>query len=148
MINAGKGFEEIVKELPKIRDKIKIYYVLDTLKYLIKGGRIGKVSGSIGELLNLKPIISINEEGVYYTHSKVRGRNQSLSKIFDIAKESLKEKRAKIWVLHGGAKEEGQELYKKIQELPNIIQLGFSDISPVAGVHTGPGLIGVTIMTE
>jgi len=148
MINSGKSFEEIVKELPKIRDKIKIYYVLDTLKYLIKGGRIGRVSGSIGEILNLKPIISINKEGIYYNYTKVRGRKQSISKILDIIRETLEEKRAKIWVLHGGAREEAQELYKKVLNLPNIIELGLSDISPVAGVHTGPGLIGVTIMTE
>jgi DegV family protein with EDD domain len=148
MINSGKSFEEIVKELPKFRDKIRIYYVLDTLKYLMKGGRIGRVSGSIGELLNIKPIISVNKEGIYYTYTKVRGRNQSISKIFDIVKETLEEKRAKIWVLHGGAREEAQELYKKVLEFPNIIKAGFSDISPVAGVHTGPGLIGVTIMTE
>jgi DegV family protein with EDD domain len=148
MINAGKSFEEIVKTLPKLRDKIKIYYVLDTLKYLMKGGRIGRVSGTIGEFLNLKPIISINKEGVYYTYTKVRGRNQSISKVFDIVKETLEQKRAKVWVLHGGAREEAQELYKKVKELPNIIKLGFSDIGPVAGVHTGPGLIGVTIMAE
>lgn len=76
MIESGKSFDEIIAELPNLRDKISIYYVLDTLKYLIKGGRIGKVSGSIGEVLNLKPIISINDEGVYYTHSKVRGRKK------------------------------------------------------------------------
>ncbi|SET18867.1 EDD domain protein, DegV family [Natronincola peptidivorans] len=148
MINAGKNFDEIVEELPNIRDRIKVYYVLDTLKYLIKGGRIGKVSGNIGELLNLKPIISINKEGIYYTYTKVRGRKQSISKILDIVKESLEEKRAKVWVLHGGAKEEALELYEKVLKLANIIEVGFSDISPVAGVHTGPGLIGVTIMSE
>ncbi len=148
MINAGKSFEEIIKVLPRLRDKIKIYYVLDTLKYLIKGGRIGRVSGTIGEFLNIKPIISISKEGIYYTYTKVRGRNQSISKVFDIIKEALEQERAKVWVLHGGAKEEAQELYKRVKELPNIIKLGFSDISPVAGVHTGPGLIGVTIMTE
>ncbi|MFZ7131438.1 MAG: DegV family protein [Eubacteriales bacterium] len=148
MVHSGKSFEEIVELLPRIRDKIKIYYVLDTLKYLIKGGRIGKVSGSIGEFLNLKPIISINREGIYYTYTKIRGRKQSISKILEIVKETLEEKKAKIWVLHGGAKEEAQELYKRVMELPNIIKVGFSDISPVAGVHTGPGLIGVTIMTD
>ena len=148
MINLGKSFEEIVRVLPRLREKIKVYYVLDTLKYLIKGGRIGRVSGTIGEFLNIKPIISISKEGIYYTYTKVRGRNQSISKVFDIVKEALEQRKAKVWVLHGGAKEEAQELYKRVKELPNIIKLGFSDISPVAGVHTGPGLIGVTIMTE
>lgn len=148
MIESGKSFEEIVEQLPKLRDKIKVYYVLDTLKYLIKGGRIGRVSGSIGEVLNLKPIISINEEGVYYTYSKVRGRKRSISKIYDIIKEAVEQKEARVWVLHGGAKEEALELYKKVRELPNTISVGLSDISPVAGVHTGPGLLGATIMTK
>jgi DegV family protein with EDD domain len=148
LISEGKSFEEIVAELPLTRDRIKLFYVLDTLKYLIKGGRIGKVAGTIGEFLNLKPIISVNEEGVYYTHSKVRGRKQSITKLIDIVRESLSEGKAKVWVLHGGAKEEGRQLYETISKLPNITELGFSDISPVAGVHTGPGLLGITIMKE
>ncbi|WP_425447245.1 DegV family protein [Dethiothermospora halolimnae] len=148
MLRLGKSFEEIVTQLPKFRDKISVYYVLDTLKYLMKGGRIGKVSGNIGKLLNVKPIISINKEGVYYTYKKVRGRKRSISKVFDIVKNTLEEKKGKVWVLHGGAQEEAQELYEKILQLPNLIKLEFGDISPVAGVHTGPGLIGVTIMTD
>jgi DegV family protein with EDD domain len=148
MIFAGKSFDEIVAVLPSIRDRVKVYYVLDTLQYLVKGGRIGKVSGTIGEFLNMKPIISINKEGVYYTHTKVRGRKQSIIKLVDIVKNILLEGKAKVWVLHGGAKEEGQELYKSISELSNITELGFGDIGPVAGVHTGPGLLGITIMKE
>lgn len=148
MIKNGSNFEEIVKELPIIRDKVKVYYVLDTLKYLIKGGRIGKVSGGIGEILNIKPIISINKEGIYYTYKKVRGRKRSISKLLNIVKNSIKHNEGKVWVLHGGAKEEAETLYEKILQLPNIIESDLRDISPVAGVHTGPGLIGVTIMTK
>src|SRR6056297_2163791 len=111
MIKEGKDFEYITKQLPIIRDKIKIFYVLDTLKYLMKGGRIGKVSGSIGELLNLKPIISIDNEGIYYTYTKVRGKKKSINKLYEIAKEAFEDKSGKIWILHGGAKDEAQELY-------------------------------------
>ena len=148
MIAEGKKFEEIVEKLPQIRSNIKVYYIVDTLKYLIKGGRIGKVSGTIGEMLDLKPIISINEEGVYYTYTKVRGKKNSINKLIEIIKEILSQGKAKVWVLHGGAKEEGKELYKSISELNNITELNFGDISPVAGVHTGPGLLGITIMKE
>jgi DegV family protein with EDD domain len=148
MIKEGKEFDYIVKQLPVIREKIKVFYVLDTLKYLMKGGRIGKVSGSIGELLNLKPIISINSEGIYYTYTKVRGRKKSINKLYEIIKETLDGKTGKAWVLHGGAREEAQELYEKVKNIPNAIRAGFSDISPVAGVHTGPGLIGITIMKK
>jgi DegV family protein with EDD domain len=148
MISSGKNFDEIVNELPLLRNRIKLYYVLDTLQYLIKGGRIGKVSGTIGELLNLKPIISVNKEGVYFTYTKVRGRKQSISKLVDITKEALSGGKSKVWVLHGGARAEAEELFKSISELPNITSLAVGDISPVAGVHTGPGLLGITIMKE
>ena len=148
MINEGKEFDYIIKQLPILREKIKVYYVLDTLKYLMKGGRIGKVSGSIGELLNLKPIISIDNEGIYYTYTKVRGKKKSVNKLYEIMKETLEGKTGKVWVLHGGAKEEAQKLYKKAKNIPNAIREGYRDISPVAGVHTGPGLVGITIMKK
>jgi DegV family protein with EDD domain len=148
MIAIGKNFDEIIEQLPSIKDRIRVYYVLDTLSYLIKGGRIGKVSGTIGEFFNIKPIISVNEEGVYYNYSKVRGRQQSISKLIDIASQTLTKSKARIWVLHGGALEEGKTLYENISKLPNITEIKFGDISPVSGVHTGPGLLGITIMRE
>jgi DegV family protein with EDD domain len=148
MIAAGTEYDDILKVLPSFRSRIKVYYVLETIQYLIKGGRIGKVSGTIGEFLNLKPIISVNEEGIYFTHSKVRGRKQSISKIVDIAKETLVNEKAKVWVLHGGAREEGEELFKTISMLPNIVEISFGNISPALGVHTGPGLLGLIVMKE
>ena len=148
MINKGNDYEEIIAKLPSIRNRLKVYYVVDTLAYLIKGGRIGKVSGTIGELFKIKPIISINEEGTYYTYEKVRGRNQSISKLIDIARVLLKNSSSKVWILQGGAMAEGRALYESILKLPNIIEADFRDISPVMGVHTGPGLLGIVIMSE
>lgn len=148
MISEGKSFKEIVEVLPSIRDRIKVYYVVETLSYLIQGGRIGKVAGTVGELLQLKPIISINEDGVYYTYAKVRGRNKSISKLVDIANEALSKAKSKIWVLHGGALDEGKALHETISKLPNISEINFGDISPVLGVHTGPGLLGIVVMKD
>jgi len=148
MINTGKDYEDIIAKLPAIRDRIKVYYVVDTLNYLIKGGRIGKVSGTIGELFKIKPIISINDEGIYYTYEKVRGRNQSIAKLIDIARVLLEQTSSKVWVLQGGAKAEGKALYESISKLPNVTETDFRDISPVMGVHTGPGLLGIVVMSE
>ncbi|MFU0824987.1 DegV family protein [Clostridium sp.] len=148
MLKQKKGYDEIVNTLPYMRDKIKVYYIVDTLEYLIKGGRIGKVSGTLGQLLNLKPIISINADGIYYTYAKVRGKRQAKAKLMEIAQNFLRSKKAKIWVMHGGAYEEGQQFYEKLKENHNISYLGFGDISPVAGVHTGPGLIGIVLIEE
>jgi len=148
MIKCGKPFEEIVKALPEIQSRITVYYAVDTLKYLIKGGRIGKVSGTIGEILNIKPIISINKDGVYYTYAKAKGKKKATSKLVDIAREALESTPCKVWVMHGGAYEEVKHFSDSIACLPNITRLSFGEISPVAGVHTGPGLLGIIILKE
>lgn len=148
MIASGKSFDEIVQKLPSLKSRIKVYFIVDTLVYLIRGGRIGKVSGTFGEMLNIKPVISINEDGIYYTYAKVKGRKQSILKLIDIVKETLDKGKAKIWVMHGSALKEGKALYENISNLPNVIEAGFSDIGPVLGVHTGIGTLGIIIMTE
>jgi len=148
MLRCGKSFEEIVKTLPQIRDRITVYYAVDTLKYLTKGGRIGKVAGTIGEILNIKPIISINKDGVYYTYAKAKGKKKAISKLVDIAREALENTPCKIWVMHGGAYDEVNHFADIIAGIPNITRLSFGEISPVAGVHTGPGLLGVVILKD
>ena len=148
LIRDGKTYEEIIQLLPKIRDSISVYYIVDTLKYLIKGGRIGKISGTVGELLNIKPIISINPEGIYYTCTKVRGKKKALSTLFEISMDILSTTKGRVWIMHGGAEDEGRKFFELFRNVENISYLNFADISPVAGVHTGPGLIGVVIMKE
>lgn len=148
LIASGKSFEEIVNTIPSIKERISVYYVVETLEYLKKGGRIGRVSATIGELLNIKPIISVADDGKYFTFAKVRGRKQSIGKLVDIAKETLETNKAEIIVLQGGALEEGKKLYDAFTEMTNVTTLHFSDISPALGVHTGPGLLGIVVVKE
>lgn len=145
LIEEGKSFEEISKLLPKIREKITGYFTIDTLEYLKRGGRIGRVAGTIGELLNLKPIITTDENGVYYTVSKARGRKQALSKLTETLKEYLNKSKCEVVVLQGGCEEEAIKYMNTLKNLPNIISLKISEISPALGVHGGPGLMGLSI---
>lgn len=143
-----KKSNDFNKTVQKIKDTIKnteVYFVVKTLEYLKKGGRIGKVEGTVGELLNIKPIISIDENGVYYTFKKVRGRKKSIQDIYNLVKEKASDKIVNIAVAHGNAHEEAYELLEKVKELKNINDTIFTQISPVMVVHTGPGLIGVVI---
>lgn len=144
MIEEGKQFHEIVEKLPEINKRIKIYFVIGTLEYLIRGGRIGKVAGTIAQFLHLKPIVSVDEEGEYYTYSKVRGRKQSLNKIYDIGMNTLNEKKCDVYLMHGDAEEETLALANKLRahKNANFVQYG-GYLSPVSGVHSGPGFIGV-----
>ncbi|GAB6179192.1 DegV family protein [Desulfotomaculum defluvii] len=152
VIEAAKTYKKTLSfeaALNKAKDTInntKIFFVVATLDYLKKGGRIGYVAGTIGEIMQIKPIISINEEGKYYTFDKIRGRKKSLQRLFEIANEDIKEnKRNTIAVMHGGAPEETKDLLLRFKDLKQITKYYTGQVGPVIGVHTGPGLIGVCI---
>jgi len=149
LVEAGElSFAEIVEKVEAKKEKIEVFFVVETLKYLKKGGRIGKVSGTIAEFLNIKPIIAIDDEGEYFTFEKVRGRKRSLKKMYSIVKERLEEgKEYVVDVMNAAAAEEGQGLLDRFKELAQVKETYFSEISPVMVVHTGPGLIGV-VLTE
>lgn len=138
-------FQSVIKAAKNVSQQTRLYFVLSTLEYLKRGGRIGYVSGTIGELLNIKPIITVNSEGKYVTFAKVRGRDQSLKKLFDILTESTQGDHYNVAIVHGGAEQEARKLWQKARQLPNINELLFNQISPVMGVHTGPGLVGIII---
>jgi DegV family protein with EDD domain len=149
LIEKGMSFDDIVNELPNIQRRIHLFFVVDTLEYLIKGGRIGKITGAIGELLKLKPIISMDYEGKYYTYAKVRGRKQSLSKLVEIAKEVSDKKRCIAYMMHGDGEEDTLKVKEIVEKLPNITSIQYSGcISPVSGVHSGPGLVGLVLVEE
>ncbi|WP_234122190.1 DegV family protein [Clostridium hydrogenum] len=149
LIEAGKSFDEIVKEIPKIKERMHLFFVIGTLEYLKRGGRIGKLAGTIGQFLNIKPIVSIDKDGYYYSYDKVRGRKQSLNRIFEIAKEITDNHKCSAYVVHGDAEEEARKFFDKLKLLPNITSCYFGGcLSPVAGVHSGPGLVGLVMLEE
>lgn len=143
-----KSFQAALDKAKKTIASIEIYFVVATLDYLKKGGRIGYVAGTIGEFMQIKPIVSINEEGKYFTYDKVRGRKKSLLRLFEIAKEKIGEKAASVAVMNSAAKEEAMEILEKIKTLPGVEKFYAGEIGPVMGVHAGPGLIGVCISRE
>ena len=149
LIESGKSFKEIVEYLPLLRERIHLFFVVDTLEYLKKGGRIGKVSGTIAELLNIKPIISVDKQGIYYTYDKVRGRKQSLNRIVEIANKIINVKKCKVYIMDGYCLPDAQKVYNDFSKLSNVTSVVFGgDISPVSGVHSGPGLVGVVLVEE
>ncbi|NMB00088.1 MAG: DegV family protein [Firmicutes bacterium] len=139
------SFDALCSHVQDTVGKMKVYFVLETLEYLTKGGRIGKVAGTLGQILNLKPIITVNEEGVYTTHAKVRGRKQSLERLFEVAKQHLAKPMHNVAICHGAALEEAQELLERIKKIGNVGESLLCHVSPVIGVHTGPGTLGFVV---
>lgn len=144
-IASGITMEKVVENLQKIRPKCNGFYVIETLEYLRRGGRIGAVAGMLGQFLHLKPIISIDEDGKYFTFCKAKGRRKSIEKLVQIAEEKVKDSKVRLAVLNGGSGSEFEALVQRLRNLPNIVDFVTSDISPALGVHTGPGLLAVCI---
>jgi DegV family protein with EDD domain len=144
-IECGLEFDTIVRKVRDMQPTVKGFFTLKTLEYLKKGGRIGAVQAAIGEILDLKPIIAVNEHGKYISHAKTRGRKQALDKVYDIALDFLSRGKASIAVLQGDARGEAMVLMERIRNAPNLMELILRPISPALVVHTGPGLIGLVV---
>ncbi|NFE73559.1 DegV family protein [Clostridium botulinum] len=148
LINDNFNFEDIISKLEDIRKKTHAFVTFPSLKYLRAGGRIGRVSGAIAETLNLKPIISSDEDGFLYPFAKARGRKQSLGKLKQILMSYLEKGKCRVWILNGDADEEADEFLNSVQTHENITKISLETIGACTGVHTGPGSIGVCIYEE
>ncbi len=144
-VRSGLSFEQVLSNIKDLQSKMNLFYVLETLEYLRRGGRIGMVSGMIGEFLHLKPVISVNDQGEYYTFAKVRGRQKSIDRIIRLVKEIALNHPINLAIMHGGAPKEAEKIMDVLKS-DRSLQLNktfVAQISPSLGVHTGPGLLGV-----
>ncbi|MEG1254316.1 DegV family protein [Clostridium sp.] len=148
MMDKGMECEEIFEKLEAIRQRVTGYVALNTLEYLVKGGRIGKIAGTIGEMIHLKPIISSNDEGILYSYAKSRGRVQSVSRLKKILQQHLEKAKCQVWVLSGDAFEEAKRFYEEFRDNPRITEISLETIGPAMGIHTGPKSLGLCILEE
>lgn len=146
-IEEGMEWDDLIKTVSANIFNSKVFFVVSTLEYLQKGGRIGLVASVLASSLNLKPIISCNEDGIYYTVAKVVGRKRSIKKTIELAENFIGDhKDYNLGIVHGAAEEEANEIKEYlIKELPNAKVFVEGQISPVLGVHTGPGTIGIVV---
>lgn len=149
-LEAGATLEDIRRGYERIVESTRVYFCVNTLEYLHKGGRIGNVTYAVGSLLDMRPIISCNEKGVYYTVSKAKGRRQSLHKAMKCAETFAKGfSKCSVAVVNGDAVEEAAEVKAELRDrIGNADTWYEGQISPVLVVHTGPGLIGIIVQGE
>lgn len=149
LVKEGMGWDELRIKMEDVVKKTKVFFVLNTLEYLQKGGRIGKVTALVGYVLDLKPIITCNEEGIYTTISKARGRKTSINRCMNVALEFAHDAPSiTIGIVHGDAYEEMMNLKGVMQERVPQAKIFTGSVSPALGVHTGPGLIGMGIQID
>ena len=143
---AGWAMQAIQERLTIVREKTELIYTLDTLEYLARGGRIGRVKAIAGALLNLKPVIRVDRDGKYSTITSSRTLNKSMTAITDHLVEKYGKSPVWVTVLHGRFAEKAETLANEFKQKLNIAKIEVLRISPVLGVHTGPGIVGAAVV--
>jgi len=144
---AGWTMQAVQERLEKIREASEVVYTLETLEYLARGGRIGRVKALAGALLHLKPVIRVeHSDGKYSTVTSARTLPKALEAISGHLSGIFGSKRVWVTVLHGRFAEKADELAAILRGRLNIAREETMRISPVLGVHTGPGIVGAAVV--
>ncbi len=139
----GTSMGGILQLLEGIRSRSHLYFTPATLKYLQKSGRVGTLSGVLGSLLSLKPIIKLTD-GVLDVSEKVRTRGKSVDRLVELtAQEVGTTEPVKLAVIHAKARDEAQALGQRLEQTFNCEEMHVVDLACSLTVHGGPGIIGI-----
>ncbi|MBQ8452085.1 MAG: DegV family protein [Clostridia bacterium] len=147
--NAGASDEEVVEFLTKFRDRIGIYFYVDSLQYLKRGGRISSTSAVFGTLLNIKPILTVSKEGKLEKLTTVKGTKKAIDFMYDkFVSEYANESQYETYIIDADNKEVGDSLAEKIRQSGKDVSIRRIAIGPVIGAHAGPGTIGIIFIKK
>jgi len=141
---AGKSVEDILDLSKRMIDSMSTFFVVDTLKYLHKGGRMGGASRLFGSALEIKPILYLTDDGKIDALEKVRTKKKALNRLVELAEENAKGDTHFAVLMHSDALEEAKMVAAKLEEkLGCTVEL--LDLSAVVGTHVGTGTIGLPV---
>lgn len=145
--SAGWTLDAIKERLDAIREKTEVIYTLETLEYLARGGRIGRVQALAGSLLKIKPIIRVDHaDGKYSTVGKGRTIKKNVSSMVNHLAEMYGDAPLWVTVLHGRFQQGADMMASALEDRLEIAKMETARISPVLGVHTGPGIVGAAVL--
>ena len=146
---AGKSLEEVAKWTEENKLHICHNVAIDDLNHLHRGGRVSKTAAIMGTMIQIKPIIHMNDNGELQVIGKQRGRKKALQHIVNMAVEQSKGwENDIIMITHGDCKEDAQYVAKLVREKMGIENILINCIGSVIGSHTGPGVVAVFCMGE
>lgn len=147
---AGGGVPEVVQAAARVRDRIQMRLSLDTLDYVVKGGKISGIAGRIGSILRLKPQLKFSTEtGSADPGDISTSREKALDAMFNsINKQLDKSKPTHMSIRHSIAEAEAQQLAERVKQELNPVELSMGLMSPVLGIHAGPNAISLTGYSE
>jgi DegV family protein with EDD domain len=142
MAKSGMSLQQIVDEVGKIIPNVHLLILFDTLKYLAKGGRIGKAKALLGSVLSVKPMLAIRD-GEFVPVSQVRTRAKGIDKLFDFVKKATNIQ--DLAILHNTTPDEAQALIERTNHIFPKEQTILARVGPGLGVHGGPGILAIAL---
>ena len=140
----GESMDAIYEQVISLKDKIHHQVTVDDLFFLKRGGRISATTAVAGSVLNIKPIIHVNEEGKLETIGKVRGRKQAMRALVEKMQSTADvDKWNYVFISHGDCMEDAERVKEMIEKVYPHAKVMISDVGPVIGAHTGPGVIAL-----
>ena len=145
-IEAGASLKEAIALAEKSHEYTGVFFAVDTLEFLHRGGRIGGAQRFIGSALNLKPILAIQDgrvEGI----ERIRTKNKAQDRILELCVEKVNRRSpVRLATLHANAAEDAKALLIRAEQALNPIESIFTEVSPTVGTHAGPGTVGLAFM--
>jgi len=146
--DAGESLEEIKQITKNVASEVQLYFMVNTLEYLHRGGRIGGASRFLGTVLNIKPILYLDEQGEIEALEQVRTFRKALARLVELAVDKADRKSAHVGIIHANAPDQAEIFRNQIADRIRCSQLDIYELSPVIGTHVGPGTIGIALYTE
>ena len=144
MVEKGKSLEEIVAHLEKLRDNHRILFSVETLRYLVKNGRLSGASGFLGSMLKIKPMLEVTKDGRVEAIEKIRTIAKATDRLIEKFVEELGDRDVEVFLIEANAQKRVKYITDKIKELrPDIKEIKAYPLTPVVGAHGGPGCVGV-----
>lgn len=144
----GATDDEILAFLNEFTHRVAVYFVVDDLMHLKRGGRLSAGAAVAGTLLSIKPILTVSADGGLNVYTKALGRKKAMRSLADKVKCELKGTEYSVYIIDADCKEEGDELEKMIKSARPDARTVRQPVGPVIGSHCGPGTIGVIFVAD
>lgn len=147
--NSGASDEEVVAFLEEFKNKISIYFCVESLTYLKRGGRISGAAAVFGSLLNIKPILTVTGEGKLEKLTTVKGSKKAIDFMFNkFEEEYCDDDKYETYIIDADNKAVADDLAERIRLTGKKVAIRRLDVGPVIGAHAGPGTVGVIFVKK
>ncbi len=148
LLKQGKSKDEIIEWIESNKLKFNHWFIIDSLEHLKRGGRISAASAAVGTMLDIKPLLNVDDEGKLNVIKKIRGRKKAIRELLDELKNIKDPEKQTIFINHGDCIKDAEQLRDLVLREVNVKDVVINYIGPIIGSHTGPGMLCLVFMGD